>query len=145
MSKETKIKKPFYKKWWAWVIAIIIVVAIASPSEEGTTTEDAETPVTQPTQKEEPVKEPVKEEPKAPKVDPNISKAEFDKIVNGMTYEEVVAIIGGNGEVMSEVGVKGDQFHTIMYTYEGEKGFGSNANFTFQAGKLQAKAQLGLQ
>lgn len=140
MSKEVSVKKPFYKKWWVWVIAVILVAAMTNPSEEGVTTENEAAPVKQDTQ----VEKPVSQEPETPKVDPNISKAEFDKLENGMTYEEVVAIIGGEGEVMSEVGVKGDQFYTVMYTYEGEKGFGSNANFTFQDGKLQAKAQLGL-
>lgn len=140
-----KIKKPFYKKWWVWVIAIIIIGIAATPSENDTATEDdkpkGEELVTQPVPK--PKEEP--EEKKEPKVDPNISKAEFDKIENGMTYEQVVQIIGGNGEVMSEVGEKGTQYYTVMYMYEGEKGFGSNANFTFQNGKLQSKAQFGLE
>lgn len=33
MSKENKVKKPFYKKWWVWVIAIIVIFAIASGGE----------------------------------------------------------------------------------------------------------------
>lgn len=37
VGKEvTKVKKPLYKKWWAWVIAVVILVAILSPSEEDT-------------------------------------------------------------------------------------------------------------
>lgn len=73
-----------------------------------------------------------------------ISKAEFDQIQNGMTYEEVKGIIGSEGEVLSETGSAGDQFHTIMYKWDGEKGFGANANFTFQEDKLQNKSQFGL-
>ncbi|GAB6474914.1 MULTISPECIES: DUF3862 domain-containing protein [Bacillus] len=75
---------------------------------------------------------------------PKISKEEFDSIQNGMSYEEVIGIIGGDGELLSETGTKGQQFHTLMYSWEGEKGFGSNANATFQDGKLINKAQFGL-
>ncbi len=28
MSKKEKVKKPFYKKWWVWVIAIIVLFGI---------------------------------------------------------------------------------------------------------------------
>lgn len=147
MSKEIKAKKPFYKKWWVWVIAVILLAAIANPSEESSTestkqpASDASTPKAD--VKEEPKVE-AKKEPETPKVDPDVSKAEFDQIQNGMTYEEVVAIIGGNGEIMSEVGEKGTSYYTVMYKYDGEKGLGANANFTFQNNKLQAKAQFGL-
>nr|WP_236870898.1 hypothetical protein [Brevibacillus laterosporus] len=73
----------------------------------------------------------------APKVEPKkeenkstISKAEFDEIKNGMSYEEVAKIIGSEGELLSEVGSKGEQFHTVMYMYTGEGDLGANANFT---------------
>ncbi len=99
-----------------------------------------------PATKEAPKEEVKKEEPKkeAPKDKPGISKAEFDQIQNGMSYDEVKAIIGSDGEVLSESGQAGEQFHTIMYKWDGEKGFGANANFMFQEGKLQNKAQFGL-
>lgn len=38
MSKE-KIKKPFYKKWWVWLIAVIIIGSIASSGEEESSSE----------------------------------------------------------------------------------------------------------
>lgn len=75
---------------------------------------------------------------------PKMSKKEFDSIKNGMSYEEVVNIIGGDGELLSETGTSGEQFHTMMYSWEGENGLGSNANATFQNGKLVNKAQFGL-
>ncbi|MBZ6441747.1 DUF3862 domain-containing protein [Paenibacillus polymyxa] len=74
-----------------------------------------------------------------------ITKAKYNKIKNGMTYEEVAKIIGGPGEALSEVGEKGDKYYTVMYSYKGEGGLGANANFTFQGNKLQAKAQFGLE
>lgn len=52
-------------------------------------------------------------------------------------------IIGGEGELLSEAGNKGEQFHAVVYMYEGEAA-GSNASFTFLDGKLQVKGQYGL-
>lgn len=34
MAKE-KAKKPFYKKWWVWLLAIIVVIAISGMGNEG--------------------------------------------------------------------------------------------------------------
>ncbi|MDH6349499.1 DUF3862 domain-containing protein [Brevibacillus sp. 1238] len=73
-----------------------------------------------------------------------ISKAAFDKIENGMTYEEVTGIIGGEGELLSEAGNKGEQHHAVVYMYEGET-LGSSASLAFLDGKLQVKSQIGLQ
>ncbi|MGW8444271.1 DUF3862 domain-containing protein [Paenibacillus sp. S33] len=74
-----------------------------------------------------------------------ITKAEYEKIKSGMSYEQVTKIIGGPGEAISEVGEKGDEFYTVMYSYNGEGRLGASANFTFQGNKLQAKAQFGLE
>jgi len=74
-----------------------------------------------------------------------ITKAKFEKIENGMSYEEVTKIIGSPGELLSEIGKKGEKTHTLVYMYKGEGTVGANANFTFQGGKLVAKAQAGLQ
>jgi hypothetical protein len=146
-----------FKKWWFWVIVGIVVIgAIGSNGnkENNSTTQQAAAVSSQAPQVSEAPK--TSEAPKATEAPkqvatpkpvtnkPTISKAEFDKIENGMTYEQVTQIIGGPGEVLSEVGQKGDQFYTIMYSYTGEGQLGANANFTFQGGKLQAKAQMGL-
>ncbi|MGE7837167.1 DUF3862 domain-containing protein [Viridibacillus arvi] len=69
-----------------------------------------------------------------------ITKKEFNKIKNGMSYKSVKKIVGGKGELISEVGQKGDPYYTYMIMYYGKDGI-SNANFTFQGGKLQMKAQ----
>ena len=31
--KEKK-RKPFYKRWWVWLIAVIIIIAIATGGED---------------------------------------------------------------------------------------------------------------
>jgi len=133
------MKKSIFKRWYFWGIVAVVIIGLANASDPAV---EKVAPPADPVVA--PVKEPVKETKKAPKEDPGISKEEFEAIENGMTYEEVVKIIGGEGEVLSEVGTKGEQFYTIMYMYNGEKGLGSNANFTFQDGELQAKAQFGL-
>jgi Beta-lactamase inhibitor (BLIP) len=138
-----KKKKPFYKRWWVWVLAIIIVAAVASgggessdqaeKSEKKETTEKATTTAATP-----------KEEPKKDEKKGVVTKEKFEQIKDGMTYEEVVKIIGAEGELLSETGEKGTQFHTAIYQFEGDGSFGANANFTFQGGKLVNKAQFGI-
>lgn len=117
--------------------------ASSEPKQETQAPAAKEEPKKQEVKKEEPKKEEAKKE-EAPKNKPGISKAEFDQIQNGMSYDEVKAIIGSDGEVLSETGQAGEQFHTIMYKWDGEKGFGANANFMFQEGKLKNKSQFGL-
>ena len=76
---------------------------------------------------------------------PTISMKEFNSISTGMTYEEIVAIIGSEGEVLSEVDMgMGDEYKTTVYMWDGEGAVGANANITIQGGKVIAKAQVGL-
>lgn len=65
----TKVKKPFYKKWWVWVLAIIIVGGLATGGEESTepkTDKPAEPAVAGTTDTKK--KEEKKEKPAEPKV-----------------------------------------------------------------------------
>ena len=73
-----------------------------------------------------------------------MTMAESEQLQNGMTYEEATVIIGGPGELSAETGSPGDQYYTVIYQYEGDGSVGANANLTFQANKLQMKAQAGL-
>ncbi|ANC07830.1 MULTISPECIES: hypothetical protein [Bacillus cereus group] len=58
----------------------------------------------------------------------------------GIVALVIIAVVGGKNS-----GQKGQQFYTIMYSWNGEQGFGANANFMFQEDKLQNKAHFGLQ
>jgi hypothetical protein len=71
--------------------------------------------------------------------------AEFNAIQNGMTYEQVVQIVGGPGQKLSESGSPGDEYYTVMYSWDGEGSLGANANCMFQAGKMVNKSQFGLE
>lgn len=66
----------------------------------------------------------------------------FNKIETGMTYQQVVDIIGEEGTVLSESEIA--NIKTIIYSWNGEGSIGANANITFQNGKVTAKAQFGL-
>jgi len=72
-----------------------------------------------------------------------VTLAEFKKIQTGMTYAEVVKIIGGEGTEMSRVDISGVA-STVMYGWDGAGSFGANMNATFQGGQLTTKAQFGL-
>ena len=71
-----------------------------------------------------------------------ITMEEYKKIENGMTYEEVVEIVGSEGELSANSSVSG--YTTSIYTWYGNGVAGSNANVTFQNGKATGKAQVGL-
>jgi hypothetical protein len=146
-------------KTWKEIVAIfgyfLIIVVILSAAKGGgsqaptsatstpvnttppvaQTSTPAQTPTTEPTPT--PTPEPVKNKP-------TISKSEFEQLKSGMSYEDTTAIIGGPGEILSESGTPGDQYHTVMYQYKGEGGLGANANLMFQGDRLENKAQYGL-
>jgi hypothetical protein len=67
--REPKAKKPFYKKWWVWVLAIIIIAGIANSGNDDSATpkddpaptktakaDEKTTTTTTPTKKKAPVK-----------------------------------------------------------------------------------------
>lgn len=78
----------------------------------------------------------------APNENPKyITLKKFKACKDGMTYQEIVEIIGFEGELTSEMTILGSKME--YYTFYG-KGVGANAVFTFQDGKLSSKAQYGL-
>lgn len=74
-----------------------------------------------------------------------ITKEQYAKISNGMTYQEVSDIVGGEGEIITESGEKGSDMYGIGVMYEGEGGVGASANFVFIGDKLHTKSQFGLE
>ena len=71
---------------------------------------------------------------------PVVTKAEFDQIREGMSYEEAARIIGASGELQSSSEIAG--YRTVMYSWMNSNG--SNMNAMFQNGRLINKAQFGL-
>lgn len=78
------------------------------------------------------------------KPDTTISMSEFKRIETGMTYDEVVEIVGTDGELSTSVDMFGSELKTEMYVWRGNGSIGSNANVTFQGGTVIAKSQVGL-
>lgn len=73
--------------------------------------------------------------------EPEATMAEYQAIRPGMSYSEVVAIIGGPGEELSSSDIAG--ISTVMYQWEGN-GFAANMNAMFQDDRMVQKAQFGL-
>ena len=65
----------------------------------------------------------------------------FNQIEMGMTYEEVVKIMGSEGTVMSESEIL--DINTSIYYWYSKSGFG-NMNIMIQDGQVITKAQVGL-
>ncbi|MDP8263688.1 MAG: DUF3862 domain-containing protein [Candidatus Ancaeobacter aquaticus] len=72
---------------------------------------------------------------------------EYKQIKNGMSYRQVVKIIGAEGEEISSNkmdGVPGVMKSLVTVMYQWVNNNGSNMNAMFQNDKLIQKAQLGL-
>jgi Skp family chaperone for outer membrane proteins len=70
-----------------------------------------------------------------------ITKAAYDRIQTGMTYRQVVEIIGQQGEELSRNSIGGEE--TVMCQWTTRTG--PNMNAIFQGGRLVQKAQFGLE
>lgn len=73
--------------------------------------------------------------------DIEISMEQYNSIETGMTYDEVVALLGGEGTLLSDTEIAGSKAQ--IYTWKGTS-LGANANVTFSDGKVTSKAQFGL-
>lgn len=71
-----------------------------------------------------------------------ISLEEYNQIETGMTYEEVVEIVGSKGTISSQTEANG--ISIIIITWYGNGVAGSNANVTFTNNSVSGKAQVGL-
>jgi hypothetical protein len=69
-----------------------------------------------------------------------ITMANYLQIADGMTYNDVVRLLGERGTEISRVDIDG--LRTVMFQWQGD-GLG-NMNATFQNEKLIMKAQFGL-
>lgn len=137
--------KKVFKIGCLGIIGLIILITVAAIAfsggeESATTTEPVSEPAAESATEE--TTETETEEPAEEKAGV-LTSEKFDQIESGMTYEEVVAIIGSEGQVLSETGDAGTDFHTIMYEWETD-GFMSSANIMFQGNKMANKAQIGV-
>jgi hypothetical protein len=73
-----------------------------------------------------------------------ISKEEYDCLKNGMTYEEVVSIIGGEGKIITDIGKLGEAAYTVLYVWESEENPSATVNILFEGGVMMNKAEYGI-
>lgn len=73
-----------------------------------------------------------------------ISLAAYNNIQEGMTYEEVVAIVGAEGILVFEPTTPDDEYVSKIYTWLGNGSLGSNASLTFENNHLKYKTQHNL-
>ncbi|WBY63804.1 hypothetical protein [Thermocaproicibacter melissae] len=74
-----------------------------------------------------------------------ITKDEYDKIKSGMTYAQVVKIVGSEGEAYYESGDKGTDDYVVNYMWHGKDGFSTaSITCTGKSQKVIAKSQGGL-
>lgn len=74
-----------------------------------------------------------------------ITLQEYEWIEKGMTYDEVVEIVGSRGEKTEVSEADGDREAITNYTFEGIGGPQANATMYFQGDKLIIKAQMSLE
>lgn len=75
-------------------------------------------------------------------VSSGVTMANYNKLRDGITYAQAVAILGKEGTEISSNNIAG--IKTVMYEWKGD-GWGTNMNAMFQDGKLISKAQFGLE
>ena len=74
-----------------------------------------------------------------------ITLDEFGQITTGMSYDEVVDVVGGPGELQSQTDLGG--VHTVAYMWNGVApydGVAGDAIVIFQNGEVIPKSQFGL-
>ncbi len=75
---------------------------------------------------------------------PTVSSEEYALLEKGISYEELCEIVGGKGEIISEVDTPGDKFYTAAYFFYGDKAE-TSATFVFQSNRLKSKANTGIE
>jgi hypothetical protein len=101
MTKKEKVKKPIYKKWWVWVIAILVVYAVLSGGEEEAK-EKAATGVKEEQPKEEKKEEAKEEKKEEPKDTANVNQEAFKSYasnITGGTFIKSISVTDNKGYV----------------------------------------------
>ena len=135
------------------IVGLIIIGsignAIGGDGEAITTPSPTQSPI-QPTKEPipEPTAEPTPEPTEEPTPEPTPNKLTMDKfkaLETGMTYEQVVAVLGMEGELGSVVDIGEAQFKTETYTFKNSFLNGGGVIIVqIQGGGLVTKAQSGL-
>ncbi len=74
--------------------------------------------------------------------DVEITLEQYNSIETGMSYDEVVSLLGGEGSLLSDSEISDNT--SQVYQWNGTS-LGANATVTFSNGKVMSKAQFGLE
>ena len=150
---KQKCKRPVLLVVLGIIVGLIIIGsignAIGGDGEAITTPDPTQSPI-QPTKEPipEPTVEPTPEPTEEPTPEPTPNKLTMDKfkaLETGMTYEQVVAVLGMEGELGSVVDIGEAQFKTETYTFKNSFLNGGGVIIVqIQGGGLVTKAQSGL-
>jgi hypothetical protein len=124
-TTATSSKKPIYKKWWFWVLAIILIGIIGSAgskSGKGSGNSGSSSSSTE--------------------ASDGLTMAAFNRITDGMRKSEVDKLAGSSGEIQVSAGSGSNQMES--YKYEGTDGSMSFALVSFTGGSESGKTQVGL-
>jgi hypothetical protein len=109
-----------------------------TPSDTNSDTQTTSQSVSQPT-KTTPTKATEKKNPIS------LSKAKYNQLEYGYTYEKVKSLLGDTGEVVTESGVKGSKSYTVTYLYHIKSPSNAEVFLAFKDDKLVNKMEVNLQ
>lgn len=124
----------------AYALLLLAVLACTCPQSNTNNSNSSTTPTASPAASEKANQNSSPESAPTPAA-AGVTMAGFTQLKTGMTYEQVVKILGKEGTELSSNEIGGVK--TVMYQWEGES-FGQNMNAMFQNGKLMSKSQFGL-
>lgn len=75
----------------------------------------------------------------------SISKAKYNQLKYGDTYEKIKSLLGGTGEVVTESGTKGSKNYTVTYLCHVKSPSGGEVFLAFKDNKLVNKMEVNLQ
>jgi hypothetical protein len=124
-------KRICLKLFGVWVVGCLMMAVIPTPE------------VPQATNSVQQEKAKPEAEKPAKKAKPSgLTLEQYNRIEMGMSLDDVKAITGNTGKVMSESDMAG--YRTMIIELAGSGSLGANANITVQNGKVISKAQVGL-
>ena len=74
-----------------------------------------------------------------------ISKAKYNQLEYGYTFEKIKSVLGDTGQVLTESGVKGSKGYTVTYVYHVKSPSTAELFLAFKDDKLVNKMEVNLQ
>lgn len=75
----------------------------------------------------------------------SISKAKYNQLKYGDTYEKTKSLLGGTGDIITESGIKGSKSYTVTYLIHVKSPSGAEVFLAFKDDKLVNKMEVNLQ